>query len=523
MTGEGPVDPVVRDAIAELWQEAHGVALSRVAAVEAYLAGALTGNPGEEELVLARRCAHQMAGTLGTFGLSHGSWIGSELEAAMEDGHPPADQVVALAELTVELRELIEAATPARRADTSPPATPSGTEVDTPSVAVVGPDRSFIEATTFELRRRGVAVRRAVHGPVGPVDLAVVDLGPDGRSMAEVAELAGAGALVAVTGVPLEVSLRLELLGAGAVALFDPGADPAEVADLVGRLADLRRHAPRVGVLEDHHEAAAVLSRGLGELGIDVELLDGPSALLDPSTLLDAVVIGSSMSARRAGELVRLFRGDHRRWDCPVMVLAGPAPELVAAGADEVMEATEDVAALARRLWGLLVRRALRPVPGGLTWQAPVVRTEDAESLLRREDDLVHREPGPGGTVLVVEDDPTMAALLERVLTSHGWSVRMLGDGVRAAEVLADHGSAGMFDLILLDISLPGLDGFGVLGRMQEAGTLQALPVVVLTARSRDEEVVRALEMGASDHVAKPVSVDVLLHRLDRVLQRIPA
>ncbi len=552
MTGEGPVDPLVRDAIAELWEEAHGTAMERVLAVETYLADRLTGPVGDDELEVARRSAHQMAGTLGTFGLTRGSEIGAAIESGLDDGHPADEDLVALAELAVELRGLLEAAAPEPRPDPSTATDPADEaghghrhepehdHEDGSLVALVGPDRSFVESTAFELRRRGLLVRRVRGAPVGPADLVVVDLGADGSCAAVAVDEARAGAPVVVTGVADELTLRSELVSSGALAMFDPGAHPGEVADLVRRLADLRYHSARVGVLDDRTDVASVLAAGLAVNGLDVDLLDGPSAVVGPPAGLGVVVIGGTMSAERVAELVRLVRGDPRWGACSVLALApaellsspaellsspaellsSPAePVLVAAGADAVMEASAGASEVAERARTLLVRRALTPAAAEApAWRPPV---DPARASLQRGADDPRRGGADAGTeVLVVEDDPTMSALLERVLTSHGWQVRVIPDGLDAVEVLVDHEAVGGFALVLLDISLPGLDGFGVLGRMREAGTLRAVPVVVLTARSRDDEVVRALEIGASDHVAKPVSVDVLLQRMDRVLHR---
>ncbi len=532
MTGEGPVDPLVRDAIAELWEEAHGTAMERVLAVETYLADRLTGPVGDDELEVARRSAHQMAGTLGTFGLTRGSEIGAAIETGLDDGHPADEDLVALAELAVELRGLLEAAAPEPRPDPSTATDPADEaghghrhepepeheHEDGSLVALVGPNRSFVESTAFELRRRGLLVRRVRGAPVGPADLVVVDLGADGSCAAVAVDEARAGAPVVVTGVADELTLRSELVSSGALAMFDPGAHPGEVADLVRRLADLRYHSARVGVLDDRTDVASVLAAGLAVNGLDVDLLDGPSAVVGPPAGLGVVVIGGTMSAERVAELVRLVRGDPRWGACSVLALAPAEPVLVAAGADAVMEASAGASEVAERARTLLVRRALTPAAAEApAWRPPV---DPARASLQRGADPRRGGADAGTEVLVVEDDPTMSALLERVLTSHGWQVRVIPDGLDAVEVLVDHEAVGGFALVLLDISLPGLDGFGVLGRMREAGTLRAVPVVVLTARSRDDEVVRALEIGASDHVAKPVSVDVLLQRMDRVLHR---
>jgi CheY-like chemotaxis protein len=394
-----------------------------------------------------------------------------------------------------------------------------------PAVTVVGPDRSFLEAAVFELRRHGLVVRRVEAAVAGPARdgaaVVLVDLGVDGSAAAEVAEAARAGASVVVSGVAEDLSLRSALVGAGAVALLDRGADPAAAA-LVRRLADLQGAPGRVGVLDDRRDGASVLAAGLAVTGLDVTVLDGPSAVMGPPGGLGALVVGGTMPPERVAGLIRLVRVDPRWCGCAVLALARAGTTPAAVGADDVMDADSGPSAVAGRVRALLRHRALvsgradAHPPGPFEPPAPSV---GPSPRLRAADP----EAGPGDEVLVVEDDPTMAALLERVMSSRGWTVRVVTDGLDAAELLTDSATVRPLGLVLLDVSLPGLDGFGVLASMREAGTLPAVPVVVLTARSRDDEVVRALELGAADHVAKPVSVEVLLRRVDGVRRRVPA
>ena len=89
-------------------------------------------------------------------------------------------------------------------------------------------------------------------------------------------------------------------------------------------------------------------------------------------------------------------------------------------------------------------------------------------------------------------------------------------DGMTAAAHLAEGRLRAR--LVLLDVGLPGLDGFGVLGRLREAGFLAGTPVIMLTARSSETETLAALHLGATDYLAKPFSVPILLSRITRAL-----
>lgn len=118
--------------------------------------------------------------------------------------------------------------------------------------------------------------------------------------------------------------------------------------------------------------------------------------------------------------------------------------------------------------------------------------------------------------VVVVEDDDALAELLVHAVENRGLRVARFSDGGSAAEAL----TSGKIETraALLDVDLPGLDGLSVLKKMADAGVLSKVNVIMLTARSAEAEVLRAMELGAFDHVAKPFSIPVLLQRLARAL-----
>ncbi len=116
--------------------------------------------------------------------------------------------------------------------------------------------------------------------------------------------------------------------------------------------------------------------------------------------------------------------------------------------------------------------------------------------------------------LLLVEDDPTMRATLERTLARRGFGVVACGDG---AEALA-RWQARPPDVLLLDLSLPGLDGLEVLRRGREAGL--ATPVLILTARGTVGDRVLGLNTGADDYLAKPFDLDELEARVRALARR---
>jgi DNA-binding response OmpR family regulator len=115
--------------------------------------------------------------------------------------------------------------------------------------------------------------------------------------------------------------------------------------------------------------------------------------------------------------------------------------------------------------------------------------------------------------VLLVEDDPAARQGLELALRRLGYGVRPAGTGEAALDALRD----GAADVVVLDVMLPGLDGFEVCRRLRRDSDV---PVIMLTARSDDFDVVGGLEAGADDYVVKPVEPRVLDARIRAVLRR---
>lgn len=117
-------------------------------------------------------------------------------------------------------------------------------------------------------------------------------------------------------------------------------------------------------------------------------------------------------------------------------------------------------------------------------------------------------------TVLVVEDDPSISLGLRINLEAEGYSVLVAGDGETAlAEIFS-----GRPDLVLLDLMLPGMNGFEVIQATRREG--YALPIIVLSARTGEMDKVTGLELGAEDFVSKPFSLAELLARVRGALRR---
>jgi DNA-binding response OmpR family regulator len=116
--------------------------------------------------------------------------------------------------------------------------------------------------------------------------------------------------------------------------------------------------------------------------------------------------------------------------------------------------------------------------------------------------------------LLIVEDEEAIRTGLMDVFVYHGYDVDFAADGPQGL----DKALSGRFDLVLLDVMLPGMDGFEICNRIRAQDRDQ--PVIMLTAKGTDEDIIQGLSLGADDYVAKPFSVAQLVLRVQAVLRR---
>ena len=118
--------------------------------------------------------------------------------------------------------------------------------------------------------------------------------------------------------------------------------------------------------------------------------------------------------------------------------------------------------------------------------------------------------------ILIVDDEPQITRVLRRSLLTHGYDVRTAADGESALDVFHDWTP----DLVVTDLSMPGMDGIELCRRVRERS---ALPIIVLSVKGEEQTKVRALDAGADDYITKPFGMDELLARLRAALRRAPA
>jgi two-component system OmpR family response regulator len=127
----------------------------------------------------------------------------------------------------------------------------------------------------------------------------------------------------------------------------------------------------------------------------------------------------------------------------------------------------------------------------------------------------VNPEARPEARLLVVDDEPNIVELLSASLRYAGFEVATASGGQQAIEVARTFRP----DLLVLDVMMPGLDGFGVVSRLRGEG--QRMPVVFLTARDATEDKVNGLTLGGDDYITKPFSLEEVIARIRAVLRRV--
>lgn len=119
-----------------------------------------------------------------------------------------------------------------------------------------------------------------------------------------------------------------------------------------------------------------------------------------------------------------------------------------------------------------------------------------------------------GQTILIVEDDATIARFVELELQHAGYGVMKAGDGPTAIDLLIDN----EVDLVILDLMLPGIDGIDVARHIRKRGS--QVPILMLTARAETHDVVAGFEAGADDYLRKPFEIPELMSRVRALLKR---
>jgi DNA-binding response OmpR family regulator len=149
-------------------------------------------------------------------------------------------------------------------------------------------------------------------------------------------------------------------------------------------------------------------------------------------------------------------------------------------------------------------------VPNSLSQGVTLLRPESEAS------DVAFKNGNPRPRILVVDDISDNRTILTRRFQRRGFDVVEADNGLTAIELIAQ----GPFDLVLLDVMMPGIDGIETLKRIRDQRSPSALPVIMVTAKSESTNIVDALELGANDYVTKPVDFAVALARVNTQISR---
>lgn len=117
-------------------------------------------------------------------------------------------------------------------------------------------------------------------------------------------------------------------------------------------------------------------------------------------------------------------------------------------------------------------------------------------------------------TILVIDDSETNLLLLKAVLEDQGYEVELMNDSRRAVDYINRHDP----DLVLLDLLMPGMDGFEFMGRLKEAGVKDRFPVVVVTAYDSQDNMQKAKALGATDVINKPIDIPSFITKVESIV-----
>lgn len=345
---------------------------------------------------------------------------------------------------------------------------------------------------------RVIAVRLDLEAADTAAELALIELIARVRTLAPDATVIGLGC----TGTTTERTAA----GRIGVDLYVQKGDETEfVIDTWERLLRSRFHAV---LLDIDSEYVRPLEEAAEPLNCELTALDDSLRLFDELGRLepDLLVLRKRSVGYNAIELLRALRVSERFAALPVLVVTDRRDtefELRSyqAGADGVL-AVPTPMELRARMRAILSRSTGRCGEQG----EPGAETDLGQTL------------GDVPSVIVVEDDPSLLEMLEYSLGNRGHRIDLHTDGRKALTALLELETGGRRPVVLLDVDLPGLDGFGVLREISRLRPGQ-FQIIITTVHSSDAAQVLALQTGAIDYIVKPVRMPVVLAKVQRLLE----
>ncbi|MGD2070401.1 MAG: response regulator [Gemmatimonadota bacterium] len=415
-------------------------------------------------------------------------------------------------------------------------------------ILVVEENREIAHLVTVLLSTRERTVERVQDGAgalahVGNErpDLVILDLvlpDTDGRKLLlELRERTDTSEVPVVVLAPrMSSRVRSECLALGADACFEKPVDAQELVDSVEsilRRADEEDRAAGMDPFTGLRSGAGIREaydelEGDGVRTVAVLSIDGFEALDEgrghPVTERVLATVADALVAALAAAEDHAVPGRWRNGEF-VVLFSGGAEEELRDVVRELLEAVRraPVRAPDRELFHVTASAALsRGGDGeGLDAHLEAARGGVDRARERGGNQLIDPEAEVGGeraTILVAEDDPVAATLLTHRLRKEGYEVRHFENGRDAHRAALDQ----IVDLVILDVRMPGMGGFELLGRLRRVPAYQGVPIILLTSMGSEDDLVRGFDLGADDYVLKPFSPTELVARVRRLLKREP-
>jgi len=150
-------------------------------------------------------------------------------------------------------------------------------------------------------------------------------------------------------------------------------------------------------------------------------------------------------------------------------------------------------------------------------FKLPIFDSEISFSLtaIKLKMNTTQSPPSKKPLILIIDDDSAISALLKHLMEREGYTVKTILDGLEAKEYILSTNERPAF--VLLEMMLPSVSGFDLLELIRDSATWADTPVIVLSSLSQENEIVRALKIGANDYVTKPFRVNELVARINRL------
>lgn len=415
------------------WERVRAELLARIGTIEAVLLECLTGNLRIQDFASARRAAHQLAGSLGSFGLQESSNLAARLEEQLKELQSPED-AHRISYQVADLRRQLQSSTPPQMREDAQPATNPG------HIVFFEPPPALAELVkqqrnpTLVVARRGELNRWSPFGTVLVGEL-------DARTLEEAVSAARAGPgesrLLALARSDLEPTGRLKAIRSGVVRFLDYHADPQEILSEVVQVAQQGVYRPRVLSLDDDKLFQKVLRRLVEGQGMQLETANNLDEFWESLNKRrpDVIMLDLSMPEVSGQELTLLLRADPRTEALPLFLVTASEDDetrenLYAAGADDVLykpiRSRELLFRIRNRLQRMNTLRTLglREIQATTLWQLPQA-TPLLEHMLAEAEH--HPNAGVVVAILTIAGEPGL-------VRSH---LARLAGGSSEVEVLA--------------------------------------------------------------------------------------